>query len=64
MGKGRIHIKMFDGCIRTLDDVRYVPQLKSNLLSIRVLDKSSCSIKVLGGEMERCHDHYEGSSPK
>ena len=47
MGKERIFIKMYDGCVRTLEDVRYVPELIHNLLSIGVLDKSGCIIKML-----------------
>ena len=30
---------MHDGCERMLEDVKYVPGLKINLLSIGVLDK-------------------------
>ena len=43
---------MFDGYIRTLDGVRYVPKLKRNFLSIGILYKFGCSIKFLGGEMK------------
>ena len=43
---------MFEGCVRTLDDVRYVPELKSSLLSFGVFDKSRCTIKILRGEMK------------
>ena len=38
---GTIRIKMFDGMIRELKDVRYVPQLKRNFISI-------CALKALG----------------
>ena len=31
-----VHIKLFDGMIRELKDVRYVPQLKKNLLSLEL----------------------------
>ena len=37
---------MFDGIIRTLIDVRYVPKLKKKLISLGVLD--SCGHKFIG----------------
>jgi hypothetical protein len=43
VGIGSIRIRMFDGIVRELMDVRYVPELKSNLISLRVLD--SCGYK-------------------
>ena len=49
---GSIHVKMFDGCIRILKEVRYVPELKRNLLSIGMFDKNGCSIKVDNGIMK------------
>jgi len=33
-----VHIKLFDEMIRKLNDVRYVPQLKKNLISVGVLE--------------------------
>ena len=43
VGVGSIRIRMFDGIVRELMDVRYVPELKSNLISLGVLD--SCGYK-------------------
>jgi hypothetical protein len=43
VGVGSIRIRMFDGIVRELMDVRYVPELKSNLISSGVLD--SCGYK-------------------
>ena len=37
-GIGSIQIKMFDGIIRTLTDVRYIPKMKRNLISVSALD--------------------------
>ncbi|KAG8472381.1 hypothetical protein CXB51_035329 [Gossypium anomalum] len=37
-GVGTIKVKMFDGIVRTLSDVRYVPELKINLISLSTLD--------------------------
>jgi hypothetical protein len=46
VGVGSIRIMMFDGIVRELMDVRYVPELKSNLISLGVLD--SCGYKYTG----------------
>nr|CAJ86192.1 H0306F03.15 [Oryza sativa] len=37
-GIGTVQIKMFDGCIRTLSDVRHIPNLKRSLISLCTLD--------------------------
>ncbi|KAG8493847.1 hypothetical protein CXB51_011132 [Gossypium anomalum] len=37
-GVGTIKVKMFDGVVRTLSDIRYVPELKRNLISLSTLD--------------------------
>ena len=52
---------MFDGCIRILQEVRYILELKRNLLSINMFDKNGCSIKVDNGIMNikgfyGCHE--------
>ncbi|KAK3010396.1 hypothetical protein RJ639_011710 [Escallonia herrerae] len=52
MGRGTIKIKMFDGIVRTLDDVRYIPNLKKNLISLGTLDSIDCSISIKGGVMK------------
>ena len=36
-GIGTVHVKMFNGMVRELKEVRYVPQLKRNLISVGVL---------------------------
>jgi len=43
-GISTIHIKMFDGMVRELKEVRYVTQLKMNLISVGAL-------KILGLEL-------------
>ncbi|KAK2965407.1 hypothetical protein RJ640_001484 [Escallonia rubra] len=49
MGICTIKIKMFDGIVRTLSDVRYIPDLKKNLISLGTLDSIDCSISIKGG---------------
>ena len=46
LGVGSVKIKMFDGFIRTLTDVRHVPELKKKIISLGVLD--SCGHKFAG----------------
>ena len=38
IGLGTIKVKMFDGIVRTLSEVRHVPDLKKNLISLGALD--------------------------
>ena len=40
-GISTVQIKMFDGMVRELKEIRYVPQLKSNFISVGAL-------KILG----------------
>ncbi|KAG8493469.1 hypothetical protein CXB51_010771 [Gossypium anomalum] len=37
-GVGTIKVKMFDGVVRTLSDMRHVPELKRNLIPLSTLD--------------------------
>ncbi|KAK3030790.1 hypothetical protein RJ639_037171 [Escallonia herrerae] len=52
MGICTIKIKMFDGIVRTLGDVRYIPDLKKKLISLGRLDSIYCSISIKGGIMK------------
>ncbi|KAK3008654.1 hypothetical protein RJ639_014857 [Escallonia herrerae] len=52
MGIGTIKIKMFDGIVRTLADVRCIPNLKKDLISLGTLDSIDCSISIKGGVMK------------
>ena len=45
-------MKMFDGMVRTLTDVRYVSDLKKNLISLATLDKIRCRITCEGRVMK------------
>ena len=48
-GIGTIHIKMFDGVVSTLGDVRHVPDLKRNLISLSTLDVKGYKYTSEGG---------------
>ena len=47
-GIGKIKLGLEDGSERILHKVRYVPDLKRNLISIRVLDREGYSFKSQG----------------
>ena len=45
VGIGNIIIKMFDGVVRTLCDIKHVPNLRKNLISLGILDCNRFSYK-------------------
>ena len=47
-----ISIKMFDKKTRELKQVRYVPELKRNLISLGMIDKIGCNIKAENGQLQ------------
>ena len=49
---GNIKVKMFDGVIRTLCNVRHVPNLRKNLISLGTLDSNSFNYKSANGVMK------------
>ncbi|KAK3038286.1 hypothetical protein RJ639_029874 [Escallonia herrerae] len=51
VGIGSIQIRMHDGIVRTLTDVRHVPELRKNLISLGMLDSNGCSYRATGGVM-------------
>jgi len=40
VGIGDVRIRMYDGTVRTLCDVRHIPELKNNLISLGTLHKN------------------------
>ena len=48
-GIGTVRVKMFDGTIRTLGDVRHVPDMKRNLISLSTLDSKGYRYTGEGG---------------
>ncbi|MBA0772114.1 hypothetical protein Gotri_007550 [Gossypium trilobum] len=43
---GVVKIRMHNGMIRTLLDVRYAPDLRKNLTSLSILDSKGCRINI------------------
>ena len=49
VGIGTVSLRMFDGVVRELTQVRFVLDLKRNLISIGMLDRTGCVIKAENG---------------
>ncbi|GFY99519.1 hypothetical protein Acr_13g0009190 [Actinidia rufa] len=49
VGRGTVQFYMADGRSVTLTEVRYVPNLRKNLISIGMLDSKGCSFEASGG---------------
>ena len=45
---GNIRIKIFDGVVRTLCDVRHVPKVENNLISLGTFDSNGYGYKSKG----------------
>ncbi|PSS08126.1 Endonuclease [Actinidia chinensis var. chinensis] len=52
MGIGTIRLKMFSGTVKVLTDVRYVPDLKKNLISLGDFDSKGYKIILEGGVLK------------
>ena len=52
VGMGNIRVKIFDGVIRTLCDVRLGPKLRKNLISLGTLEGSGFNYKYINGVMK------------
>ena len=55
-GIGNILIRMFDEMVRELKDMRYVPQLKKNLISIGALEAQSLKETLRDGVLKMLKD--------
>ena len=51
IGMGNIHLKLHDGTVMLIRQVRHVPDLNRNLISLKMLDQIGCSIKLECGEL-------------
>ena len=52
VGLGTIRVKMHDGTIITLKDVRHIPDLRKNLISLGLLEKNGCKIVLENGVLK------------
>ena len=51
-GVGLVKIRMFDGVLRTLQEVKYIPQVRKNLISLGTLDARGYRTEAEAGVME------------
>ena len=51
-GIGIVQIKMFDEMVRELKEVRYVPQLKRNLISVGALEILDLEVSIRDGVLK------------
>jgi hypothetical protein len=49
VGMGTVQIKMFDGVVRTLTEVRHVPSMSRNLISLSTLDTKGYKYYIVDG---------------
>ncbi|KAG8486047.1 hypothetical protein CXB51_019338 [Gossypium anomalum] len=52
IGIGTVKIRIHNGTIRTLSDVRYVPNLRKNLISLSILDLKGCRINIESSDIK------------
>jgi hypothetical protein len=52
IGYGSVQFRMHDGMIRTLTDVRHVPTMSRNLISLNTLDLKGYKYSTLGGVLK------------
>ena len=52
LGIGDVRLSLNDGGTRILTEVRYIPELKRNLISLGTLDSGGCSFKAQGGVLK------------
>ena len=62
-GIGTVHVKMVDGIVRELKEVRYVSQLKRNLISVGALETLGLVVSIQDG-VQRFNDGDEGRPPE
>ena len=46
IGIGTVKVKMYDGAMRTLMNVRHVPKLRRELISLEMLDTLGCDVST------------------
>jgi len=51
-GIGTVQIRMFDGMVRELKEVRYVPQVKKNFISVGALESLGHTVSVRDGVLK------------
>ena len=52
VGIGKVRLRMWDGLVKVLENVRHIPDLKRNLISLGMLDTKGYSYKSQGGVLK------------
>nr|GFC04659.1 zinc finger, CCHC-type [Tanacetum cinerariifolium] len=52
MGIGKVRVQMKDGLSFVLENVRYIPELKRNLISLGTLDREGYTVKLQNGRVK------------
>ncbi|MBA0787132.1 hypothetical protein Gotri_027611 [Gossypium trilobum] len=52
IGIGTVKIRMHDGTIRRPSDIRYVPDLRKNLISLSILDLEGYKINIKSSDIK------------
>ncbi|GJX46764.1 retrotransposon protein, putative, ty1-copia subclass [Tanacetum coccineum] len=55
MGIGKVRVQMKDGSSFVLENVRYIPELKRNLISLGTLDREGYTVKLQNGRVKVWH---------
>lgn len=58
LGIGTVKIKMHNGIIRTFVEVRHLPNLKKNLISLGTLRCKGCKSAAEGGVLKICRGFF------
>ncbi|GFZ17267.1 hypothetical protein Acr_26g0005370 [Actinidia rufa] len=59
VGRGSVRFRMADGRSVTLTEIRHVPNLRKNLISIGMLDSKGCSFDASGGILRVSKENKE-----
>ena len=54
VGVVKVKIHMFDGAIRVLGNVRHMPEMRQNLISLGYLEATGCTVKAGNGILKVC----------
>ena len=57
-GMGKIKLKLHDGTIRNLTEVRYIPNLKKNLISVGFLESKGFKITMENGILKALYGAF------
>ena len=63
VGISTMKVKMYDDIIRIFGNVRHVPSLKKNLITLGTLDANGYTYSSSGGKLKICKGYVRGVLP-